>query len=86
MARTALSCGLEVGAYMSQAAFLLAAGLSELLQEHSVEDAARWLPVANAVQKLTSPAEMGELFKVLLLTRQVTVPGELRLQDRSHRL
>jgi SAM-dependent MidA family methyltransferase len=86
MARAALASGLEIGAYMSQANFLLAAGLPALLQEQAVDDAAAWLPLTNAVQKLTSPAEMGELFKVLLLTREIAVPDKLSSQDRSHRL
>ncbi len=86
VARAGLASGLEVGAYMGQAAFLLAAGLPALLQRESVDDAAVWLPLSNAVQKLTSPAEMGELFKVLLLTRQIAVPASLQMQDRSHRL
>jgi SAM-dependent MidA family methyltransferase len=86
MARAGLACGLDIGAYMSQAAFLLGAGLPTLLQEQAVDDPVVWLPLANAVQKLTSPAEMGELFKVLLLTHQLATPEVLRLQDRSHKL
>jgi len=86
MARTALASGLTVGAYMSQAAFLLASKLPALLQQRSADPPSSWLPVANAVQKLTSPAEMGELFKVLLLTREIAVPEALLAQDRSHRL
>lgn len=86
MARAGLASGLEVGAYMSQAAFLLGAGLPALLQDCAADDPAVWLPTANAVQKLTSPAEMGELFKVLLLTRDIAVPDRVRVQDRSHRL
>lgn len=86
MARAGLASGLEVGAYMSQATFLLAAGLPGLLQDGAAADAVLWLPMANAVQKLTSPAEMGELFKVLLLTQKMDVPDSVRLHDRSHRL
>ncbi len=86
MARAAISADLQVGAYMSQAAFLLSAGLSELLQQQPADDPAVWLPMTNAVQKLTSPAEMGELFKVLLLTRGVNLPEPVQQQDRSHRL
>lgn len=85
-ARAGLEAGLELHAYMTQAAFLLAAGLPSLLERESVDDAARWLPMANAVQKLTSPAEMGELFKVLVLGHETALPEKYRLQDRSHRL
>ena len=71
---------------MTQASFLLQAGLLELLQQGSASDPLAWLPQANAVQKLTSPAEMGELFKVLLLVERVAVPPELQRFDRSYRL
>ncbi len=86
VARTALDAGLELSGYLSQAAFLLAAGLPALLQSESPEDVKRWLPMANAVQKLTSPAEMGELFKVLLLSHRLKLPPRFLQQDRSHRL
>lgn len=86
VARTALDAGLELSGYLSQAALLLAAGLPALLQSESPEDVKRWLPMANAVQKLTSPAEMGELFKVLLLSHRLKLPTRFLQQDRSHRL
>jgi SAM-dependent MidA family methyltransferase len=86
MARAALDSGLQVGAYLSQAAFLLHAGLPALLQQQAADNPAVWLPMTNAVQKLTSPAEMGELFKVLLLTHGLAVPDALQQEDRSHRL
>ena len=56
---------------MSQAAFLLGAGIGELLLRTDPADAMRYLPQANAVQKLVSPAEMGELFKVLVVGKGV---------------
>ena len=34
-------------------------------------DATRFLPAANAVQKLLSEAEMGELFKVIAFSRGI---------------
>lgn len=86
VARAGLGAGLDLNAYMTQAAFLLAAGLPSLLERESPDDAARWLPFANAVQKLTSPAEMGELFKVMVLGHRITLPEKYGWQDRSHRL
>lgn len=89
MARTGLASGLALAAYLSQAGFLLTAGLPALLQlfqHQAADDPKRWLPISNAVQKLTSPAEMGELFKVLLLSDRVALPERFQLQDRSHRL
>ena len=86
MARAALEAELDVLAYMSQAAFLIHAGLPQLLQHGEAEDARAWLPQANAVQKLTSPAEMGELFKVLIVGTAGTLPERFASHDRSHRL
>jgi SAM-dependent MidA family methyltransferase len=45
-----------------------------------------YLPQANALQKLLSPAEMGELFKVLIIGKNVELPATLAASDRSHRL
>ncbi len=86
LARTGLECGLDVAAYMSQAAFLLSAGLPQWLEKNRSDDTARWLVLANSVQKLTSPAEMGELFKVLLLASHVEIPQSVINSDQSHRL
>ncbi|WP_426116450.1 class I SAM-dependent methyltransferase [Massilia sp. PWRC2] len=86
MALAAQEGGLEVLAYMSQAGFLLAGGITELLLRTDPADAARYLPQANAVQKLLSPAEMGELFKVLVVGHGVTLGPAIASADRSHRL
>ena len=59
---------------MNQASFLLAAGIGELLLKLDPEDPKRYLPQASAVQILVSPAEMGELFKVLVVGHGVELP------------
>ena len=86
IARAAIEGGLEVLGYASQAAFLLDAGLGELLLRTEPTDKLRYLPQANAVQKLTSPAEMGELFKVLVVGKKLRLPERFEVNDRSHRL
>lgn len=86
IAHTALQQGLELLGYTSQAAFLLQAGLGDLLMRTPAEQTKAYLPLANAVQKLTSPAEMGELFKVLMVGTGVQLPVHLMQNDRSHRL
>ena len=40
----------------------------------------------NAVHKLLSPAEMGELFKVLVVGKGVALPPVLMASDRAYRL
>jgi len=86
MALASQDAGLPVLAYMSQAAFLIGAGIGELLLENDPEDAKRFLPHSRAVQKLVSPAEMGELFKVLVVGKDVELPEPIVRADRSHRL
>jgi len=86
MALAAHGAGLDVLGYMSQAAFLLASGIGELLLRTDPEDALRYLPQSKAVQKLVSPAEMGELFKVLIVGRGVVAEPAIERADRSHKL
>jgi SAM-dependent MidA family methyltransferase len=86
MALAAHGGGLEVLGYMSQAAFLLGAGIADLLLQTDPADALRYLPQARALQKLVSPAEMGELFKVLAVGRGVSLPASIVRADRSHKL
>ena len=86
IARAGLDAGMEVGFYMSQAAFLIGAGLPILLDRQGAANPVHWLPLSNAVQKLTSPAEMGELFKAMLLVDRIEVPANLQLLDQSYRL
>lgn len=87
VAKAATGAGLEMAGYATQANFLLAAGLTELLLQTPPDDAAVYLPQANAVQRLVSPAEMGELFKVIGFSRGAV--GELAgfaQGDRRHTL
>ncbi|MDP2827778.1 MAG: SAM-dependent methyltransferase [Sulfuricellaceae bacterium] len=84
MIRAGLSSGLENRGYATQAQFLLQTGLTDLLARLSPEDGARYLPAVAQAQKLVSPAEMGELFKVLALGKGVEVPlmGFIRTRVR----
>jgi SAM-dependent MidA family methyltransferase len=74
MARAAAASGMEVLGYTTQAHFLVNCGITELLLRTSPEDAARYLPQSAAVQKLVSPAEMGELFKAIAFGRGYAAP------------
>lgn len=86
MALAAQDAGLDVLGYTSQAGFLLGCGIGELLLQTDPEDAVRYLPQSKAVHKLVSPAEMGELFKVLAVGVDVELPAAILQADRSHRL
>ena len=65
------NAGLELLGYTTQATFLLNCGLADILARTPAEDLMRYLPQAQAAQKLISPAEMGELFKVIALGKGV---------------
>lgn len=69
IAHAAVDAGLSVSGFASQARFLMNAGITDLLMTLDPSDTRAFLPAANAVQKLLSEAEMGELFKVVALTR-----------------
>ena len=75
IARAAVDRGLDMLGYMTQARFLIDAGIGDLLLRTPLEDKLRYLPRANAVQKLTSTAEMGELFKALVVGTEVSLPN-----------
>ena len=93
IAEAGFDAGLEVAGYCTQAAWLMDAGLLDLLAAEQPADLtqadAAWVRTQHAVQTLLSPAEMGEFFKVILLTRGLPdglpIPGFLR-SDRSHTL
>jgi SAM-dependent MidA family methyltransferase len=69
VAEVAFAAGLEVMGYTSQARFLLNSGLPELLSKFDQTDQIVFAQTQTAVQKLLSEAEMGELFKVIALSR-----------------
>ncbi len=79
--------GLDLLGYTGQAQFLINCGITGLLAEVSAADIARYAPLAAQAQQLLSPAEMGELFKVIALGRGITtaLTGFGR-GDRSHTL
>jgi SAM-dependent MidA family methyltransferase len=78
---------LELLGYASQAQFLINGGITGLLAEVPATDVLRYAPLAAQAQKLLSPAEMGELFKVIALGRGLPAAlAGLARGDRSHTL
>jgi SAM-dependent MidA family methyltransferase len=66
--------GLELLGYASQAQFLVNCGITGILAETPATDAAAYAPLAAQAHQLLSPAEMGELFKVIAFGKGVSVP------------
>ena len=69
IARAGHESGLALAGYASQTQFLVNCGITDLLAETSPEDASKYLPLTNQANRLLSPAEMGELFKVIAMTK-----------------
>ena len=66
VANTGINAGLSLLGFTSQASYLLDAGIGSLLMEKvDPSNSAEFMPHSNAIQKLLSEAEMGELFKVM---------------------
>jgi len=85
VADAAAGCGLEVGGFSSQAGFLLSLGVQDWV-DNAGNDRER-LRLAGEVKRLTLPAEMGEKFKVIALTRELDAPlTGFELMDQLHRL
>ena len=86
MAGAAVRAGMQVAGFATQASWLIGCGILDLLAAVGAPDSLDYLRAASAVQSLVSPAEMGELFKVLLLSRgEARWPG-LAVTDMTHRL
>jgi SAM-dependent MidA family methyltransferase len=87
LARAAREAGLEMLGYANQARFLVNCGITEVLEREDPEDAARYAPRAAEANRLLSPAEMGEIFKVLAVGRGVPRPlAGFADGERSHTL
>lgn len=74
IAEAAIDHGAHFLGYTSQAHFLMNNGVMDFLKEVSPDDLAAYLPLSAQLQKLTSPAEMGELFKVIALGKGLSEP------------
>lgn len=87
IAHTGVDNGLVISGFCSQAQFLMNSGILQALSQVSPLDMARYAPLAAAAQKLLSPAEMGDLFKVIALSKGIEAPllGFLS-GDKSHTL
>jgi SAM-dependent MidA family methyltransferase len=73
--KTAEHAGLHLAGYATQAQYLLAAGLFDRVT--TAQNDASWYPISQAIQLLTSPAEMGDIFKVIAFSKPISfvLPG-----------
>ena len=74
VAETAVASGLAVSGYTTQAYFLLGCGLPQLMEQAGEQELPQQITMNQQVKKLTLPHEMGELFKVIALTKGLDIP------------
>ena len=73
--------------YTTQAHFLINCGITNFLSQTPAEQIGEYLPLSSQLQKLVSPAEMGELFKVIALGKDINEPLiGFTSGDKSHLL
>ena len=87
VAEAAHGAGLTVAGYTTQAYFLLGAGINALLDAPDLGMEERFI-LAQGIKKLLLPSEMGELFKVIGLTRNLGAQplAGFAMNDLRHKL
>jgi len=87
IAHAGVNSGLALSGFCTQAQFLMNCGILNLMSQVSPHDMAHYAPLAAAAQKLLSPAEMGDLFKVIAFSKEVEAPLlGFASGDKSHTL
>ncbi len=87
IAYAAQAHGIRIAGHVNQAQFLINCGILDVLSQTSPNDVAVYMPLAAAAQKLLSPAEMGELFKVIAFSKNFDEPLiGFKSGDKSHTL
>ncbi len=74
VAEAGIDAGMNILGYTSQAQFLINSGITGLLEQHAGDASVARFALTAGVQKLLSPAEMGELFKVIAFGRGIDGP------------
>jgi SAM-dependent MidA family methyltransferase len=87
VAEGAVDAGLDIAGYTTQASFLIGSGLDAVYQSALDARPEQLYALSQQVQRLTLPAEMGERFQVIGLTRGLdrSLSG-FGLRDLAHRL
>lgn len=86
-AEAAVSAGMKVAGYVSQAHFLLGAGLETELAGFASLPAQVQVKLSQEIKLLTLPTEMGENFKCLGYSRgNIAVPPAFDVANRQHAL
>ncbi len=84
LAAAAHEAGLQVAGYAAQAGFLLAGGILGMAERS--EDPRVLAEQSRALQVLLMPGQMGELIKVMALTRDIELPAHFAETDLRRQL
>lgn len=74
VAEAGFDSGMSVLGFTTQMYFLISCGLESLLAEIDLNDATRFIKETQPVKQLILPDEMGELFKVIALGKNISQP------------
>lgn len=74
IAETAFENGLAIDGFTTQTYFLLGCGLEALLNEIDINDTKLFIAETQPVKQLILPEEMGDLFKVICLSKNMDLP------------
>lgn len=86
VALAAHACDLEIAGYTHQAAFLIGNGLLNTMHTEDLAPKEQYM-LSQHIQKLTAPHEMGELFKVIALSKGFEhILSGMQYMDYRHRL
>ncbi|RKX66542.1 MAG: SAM-dependent methyltransferase [Tenericutes bacterium] len=87
LAEAAVAGGLQVAGFLSQADFLLSGGITTLAAAEMNTNDLNMMQCASEIKRLTLPGEMGEVFKVLVLTTGLEQPlTNIQAGDRRYSL
>lgn len=91
LAEAGNNAGFGVAAYLSQARFLIAAGLQDVFEDDylALTDEAARFRLSQEVKKLTLPDQMGERFQVMMFARDIdpgVLPADVMAADQGSRL
>ena len=85
LAEVAANNDLSVAGYTTQAHFLLSMGIEQRVAK--ITDSNQQIKMTQQIKQLVLPSEMGELFKVIALTRNLALPLQgFTFQDQRSRL
>ena len=87
VAEGAVTAGLELAGYTTQAHFLIGSGLGERVADVAALDLVQRLNLSRQAMVLTLPGEMGERFKAIALAKGYDAPlGGFAVRDLRHTL